>query len=386
MLDLSSRVGVYCGKLLADLGAEVVKVERPAGDQLRRVPPHRVGAAAGEPSLPFAWYNNNKRGVTLDWTRDEALSLLRQLAATAAVVIASPDPREPIVGYEDDPPSVTWIPETSTFCAITPFGMTGPWRHWRATPFTSFAASGLMHAVGPDEGPPLAMPGQQLYDQASTRAAAMVVTLLACGAPAQTIDVAAHDVGAWQYHMIQRFAVSGRIMTRATNFGPPPGGVWECRDGYVDIAAHAEHHWDAFVDVLGNPENLVEPLYRERMMRAQLFDLLTPIIAAHLREQSAPDFVVRAQAKGLPCALRYQPHQVLADEQLVARGAIVEVDHPELGRIRLPAPVIQTLRGPPLFTYTRPSPALGSANHAIYVDELGHEPRELDAWRERGVV
>jgi len=384
VLDLSSRVGAYCGKLLADMGADVVKVERPSGDQLRRVPPYRKGAGSGDPSLLFAWYNNNKRGITLDWTRPDSVPLLSELAGTATVVLASPDRREPIAGYEEDPPRLTWVPGSTVFCAVTPFGLTGPWRHWRATPFTSFAASGLMHAVGPDEGPPLAMPGQQQYDQASTRAAAAVVAVLAGRAERQSIDIAAHEVGAWQYHAIQRFGVSGRIMTRATNFGPPPGGVWECRDGFVDIAAHSEHHWDVFVDVLGQPDDLTEPLYRERSMRAQLFDLLTPIIAEHLRHQSAPDLVERAQAAGLPCALRYRPDEVLADAQMDARQAIVAIGHPELGEIRLPAPVIRT--DPPLFDYWRPSPALGSANHEIYIDELGHHPSDLADWRNRGLI
>ena len=82
VLDLSSRVGAYCGKLLADLGADVVKVERPGGDRLRRVPPHRKGAGSGDPSLLFAWYNNNKRGITLDWTRSDSVPLLSELAGS----------------------------------------------------------------------------------------------------------------------------------------------------------------------------------------------------------------------------------------------------------------------------------------------------------------
>lgn len=383
VLDLSTRVGAYCGKLLADLGADVIKVERPAGDPLRRTPPFREGAGDGS-GLLFAWYHNNKRGITLDWTRSDAVPLLVELAASADVVVVSPDGREPLVEYQETPPHLPWVPQRATLCAITPFGLTGPWRHWRATPFTTFAASGQMHAVGPDEGPPWAMPGQQLYDMASTRAAGMVVAILAGNAPAQTIDVSAQEVGAWQYHVIQRFNVSGRIMTRATNFGPPPGGVWKCRDGFIDIAAHSPHHWDVFVELLGSPEDLVEPLYRERAMRAELFDLLTPIIAGHLAEQSAPDLVQRGQALGLACALRYQPEEFLEDEQPRARGAFVNVHHPELGEIRLPGPFVQTELS--LLRYRRAAPSLGESNVEIYAGELGHDASELEGWRARGLI
>ena len=241
-----------------------------------------------------------------------------------------------------------------------------------------------MHAVGPDEGPPLAMPGQQQYDQASTRAAAAVVAVLAGGADSQSIDIAAHEVGTWQYHAIQRYAVSGRIMTRATNFGPPPGGVWECRDGYVDIAAHSEHHWDAFVDVLGHPDDLSEPLYRERSMRAQLFDLLTPIIADHMRQLSAPELVERAQAAGLPCALRYRPDEVLGDEQMDSAASDRRDLPPRAGRDPAPSP-----GDPNRSTAVRLPEAVaraGSANHEIYIDELGHDSSDLAEWRNRGLI
>jgi crotonobetainyl-CoA:carnitine CoA-transferase CaiB-like acyl-CoA transferase len=383
VLDLSSRVGAYCGKLLADLGADVIKVERPGGDALRRMPPFPRGDTEAS-GLLFSWYHNNKRGVTLDWTQADAVPLLTELASTAAVVIVSPDAREQLAGYREESPHLPWVQPETTLCAVTPFGLTGPWRNWRATPFTTFAASGQMHAVGPDDGPPWAMPGQQLYDMASTRAAGMVVAILAGDAPGQTIDVSAQEVGAWQYHVIQRFNVSGRIMTRATNFGPPPGGVWRCRDGSIDIAAHSVHHWDVFVELLGSPEDLVEPLYRERAMRAQLFDLLTPIIAEHLAGQSAPDLVERGQKMGLPCALRYQPEEFLDDEQPRARGAFTEVAHPELGALRIPGPFVNPEL--PLLRYRRPAPRLGESNVEIYVDELGHDPAELEGWSDRGLV
>ena len=134
------------------------------GRRSRGRPPFRDSAPPGADGLLFAYYNNNKRGITLDWTREEALPLLEELSAIADVVLISPDRRRPIAGLGDSPPYLSWLPKRTLLCSITPYGLTGPWRGWRATSFTSFASSGGMHPVGPDAGPPLAMPGQQLYD------------------------------------------------------------------------------------------------------------------------------------------------------------------------------------------------------------------------------
>ena len=384
VLDLSSRVGAYCGKVLADLGADVLKVERPGGDQLRRTPPFAPASDGGEQGLLFAWYHNNKRGITLDWTHSDAVALLAELAAPADVVVVSPDVREPLAGFEDPPSRPAWLPQHTTLCAITPYGVTGPWRHWRATPFTSFAASGQMHATGPDEGPPLAMPGQQLFDQASTRAATMVISTIASRFTGQTIDVSAHEVGAWQYQVIQRFSTSGRILSRATNFGPPPGGIWQCRNGYVDIAAHSVHHWEVFVKLLRSPEELQDPMYSDRAMRVALFDLLTTFITEHMATQSAQEFVERGQAMGLPCTVQYRPDEYLQDDHPWARGAFVQVQNPVLGPVTMPGPVVTT--APPLATYRLPAPVLGASNTEVYIDELGHSPGELGDWRERGLI
>ena len=382
VLDLSSRVGAYCGKLLADLGADVLKVERPGGDQLRRLPPY--APAPGKQGLLFAWYHNNQRGITLDWTHPDAIALLAELAAPADVVIVSPDVREPLAGFEAPPSRPSWLPEDTTLCAITPYGLTGPWRHWRATPFTSFAASGQMHATGPDEGPPVAMPGQQLFDEASTRAATMVISTIGTRFTGQTIDVSAHEVGTWQYQVIHRFATSGRVLSRTTNFGPPPGGIWQCRNGYVDIAAHSVHHWEVFVTLLGSPEELQDPMYSDRAMRVALFDLLTTFITQHMSTQSAEEFVERGQQMGLPCTVQNRPDEYLQDDHPWVRGAFVQVQSPELGQVTLPGPVVTT--APPLATYRLPAPVLGASNKDVYVDELGHSPGELDDWRERGLI
>ncbi len=389
VLDLSGRPGAYCGKMLADLGADVVKVELPAGDRLRRSPPFRDGEEGPESSLLFAYYHHNKRGITLDWQRDDARALLEELAASADAVIASPKgerQHQRLHGFIDDPPSLSWVPDGTLTCFITPFGLTGPYRDWRATPFTSFAMSGLMHPVGSPEGPPLAIPGQQLYDEAGAWAAFLVQAVLRSPLEcrSQVIDHSVHEVGLFHKLGSEQYVVNGRIKTRETNFGPPPGGIWKCRDGSLDVGAHSTHHWDLFVDLLGRPEVLSDPLYRDRNMRVQLFDLLTEVIADLMSTLSARELVEAGQAAGLPCALSQSAAQFVQEEQAQARGYFVRSSRDGTGSFDIPGAPF--LAAPSLIAYHRSAPLLGEANEDLYVRELGHSKRDLERWRSDGLV
>jgi crotonobetainyl-CoA:carnitine CoA-transferase CaiB-like acyl-CoA transferase len=387
VLELSGRTGAFCGKILADLGADVVKVELPGGDAMRSSPPHRDGESGPESSLLFAYYHHNKRGITLDWSRDESQPLLKELAGTADVVLASPEGGSPRpTGFVDAPPSLSWVPAGALTCFITPFGLTGPYRHWRATPFTSFAMSGYMHSVGPVEGPPLAMPGQQFYDEAGVWAAFLVQAVLRSPAELrdQVIDHSVHEVGLFNKLGTEQYAVGGLIKTRATNFGPPPGGIWTCVDGLLDIGAHSAHHWDIFVDLMGRPAVLSDPIYRDRMMRVQLFDLLTDIIADLMSTRSAHQLVEAGQAAGLPCALTQTAAQFVQDQQPEARGYFIGSEREGTGDVALPGPPF--LSTPSLIRYRRSAPLLGEANEDLYVHELGHSMEELEGWRTDGLI
>ena len=387
VLDVSGRTGAYCGKILADLGADVLKVELPTGDRMRSLPPFRDGESGPEASLLFAYYHHNKRGITLDWVRDESRELLESLSARSDVVLASPkgDP-EQVIGLVEDPPSLSWVSGAVLTCCITPFGLTGPYRDWRATPFTSFAMSGYMPAVGAPEGPPLCMPGQEFYDEAGIWAAFLVQATLRGPRDlwSQVFDVSIHEVGLFNKLGTEQYGLAGQIKTRASNFGPPPGGIWQCRDGLLDIGAHSAHHWDVFVDLLGRPDVLSDPIYRDRMMRVQLFDLLDGVIKDQLSAWSAREFVEAGQAAGLPCALTQTPAQFTQDPQPVARDFFIESTRTGTGSVRIPGAPF--LSDPPLIAYHRSAPRLGESNEEVYVRELGHPQWVLQQWRADGLV
>jgi len=391
VLDCSGALGAYCTKLLANFGADVIKVEPPDGDELRHRPPFKGGIADVEKSLLHTYYHDNKRGVTLAASRPEAQRLLAELSASSDVVVVSPGRDGHTIGFDDGTALVTaggpWDQRNLVVCAISPLGLEGPNWRWRATPFTSYAMGGLMFVVGPPEGPPMAIPGQQAYDEAGIHGALAVLAALFDRAQVegQVVDLSVHEVMASQDRSIERFSTASLVTNRTTNFGPPPGGIWQCSDGRLDIASHSERHWAAFLETLGMPEELCDPLFADRAMRVQLFDLVTELVTPLLANVEVHDFVRRGQANGLPCAVFNSPESFLQDEQARSRNFFVENDRPHTGKLEMPGtPYVTTPSS--LISYRRPAPLLGEHNEEIYGREMGHSVGTLREWRRDGLV
>lgn len=387
VLDLSGRIGAYCTKVLADLGADVLEVELPRGDRLRHVPPRRDGCDGPEAGLLFAYYHHNKRGITLDFEREDAVPILAELARSRDVVVASPcGGGTGLAGFVAAPPSLSWIHAGVLTCFITPYGLTGPCRDWKATPFTSFAMSGLMYPAGPVEGPPQAMPGQPLYDESGLWAAFIVQAVLRSPGAlrGQVIDHSVHEVALFKQLGQDAYGTTARIKSRQTNFAAPPSGIWRCADGLVDIAVHTVDHWQSFVELLGRPEILTDPIYEDRGMRVQLFDLLTDVITKLLAALPADEFVRAAQAAGLACTVSQTPAEFISSEQVHARGFLTRSVRAGTGAVDLPgAPFVSS---PSLMAFRRPAPRLGEHNEDVFCGELGLSTDEVEKWRSDGLV
>ncbi len=362
VLDVSDSIGAYCTKLLAGLGADVIKIECPEGDELRRRPPFRDGATGSEASLVFAYYHADKRGITLDTRRAESLPVLEELGSTADVIVMSPSRRRPLAGFDEDTLVVSWAPDDAVVCAITPFGLTGPYRHRRATHFVAYATSGSMHKVGPPEGPPLAIPGQQHWDEASAHAAVCVLAALqnrdAVGG--QTIDISAHEVAAARDFAFDRYDVMGMAQDRAATIGYPPTGTWQCKDGPFDVAAHQTRHWGAFLRMLDDPPELSDPSLEDVLVRREIFDGLAETISELLASRSRGELVERGQAVGLPCSILNTPAEFVDDEQLAARNYFVTLRGSDGGDVRMPGAPFKS--EPELFSVARGAPCLGEHN------------------------
>ena len=178
VLDVGGAMTAYCAKLLCELGAEVIVVEPPGGEELRRSPPWLDGRPGPEASLLFAHYRAGQRSVTLAAGSDDAIPVLTALAARADVVLVSPSERQPLAGWDAAAGTLAWGHPGLIVCAITHYGLTGPHAHRRATPQVSEAASGAMYRFGPPEGPPRALPGRQAWDETGAYGAFAVLAAL----------------------------------------------------------------------------------------------------------------------------------------------------------------------------------------------------------------
>jgi benzylsuccinate CoA-transferase BbsE subunit len=387
VLDLSSALGAYCTRILADFGADVLKVEPPTGDLMRTRPPFRRGVSGPETSLLFASYHANKRGVTLETMFGEALQILSELAAGADVVVISPTRRAPVVGFDWDDPSLSWAPPNAVVAAITPFGLTGPMREFRATPFVSFAYGGGMHHVGKPEGPPVSMPGQPLWDYAGLAGAIGIMAAVRArrSIGGQLLDISVHEAAAVMDFPIERYDAEGASgRDRTISIGYPPTGTWRCMDGELEISCHQEHHWTAFLRMLDYPDDLSAPSLADPLVRRAIFDGLIPVIDQLMAEREVLDLFERGQAEGLPCSPINTVTQFVNDVQTRSRGLFVATATTNLESVELPWKSFAS--APPLLTLRRPAPSLGEHNIEVYVDQLGYSLCVLEAWKEAGLV
>ena len=365
VLELSGPVGSYGGRLLADAGADVVKVELPAGDELRRQGPFAGRQPGPERSLAFAYYHANKRGIVLDYRSPEALGMLAELGASADVVLVTP----PVAGFDPDSRELPWAASDAVVCAITPFGLTGPYRSWRATHLTSCALGGGMYQYGPSEGPPLVLPGRQLYDHAGTHAAIAVLAALRArpAVGGQFIDISAHEVLGSSLYELHRYTNFQDIMRRRDRI-TGVGGMWPCRDGLVEFAASTEKHWAGFVRLLGSPPELSDPALADPAVRQQRAEEIMAVVGPAILAMSREEFVGRGQELSVPCSLVNTVGQFAEDPQLRSRGFFVRQPLAGLGEFDVPGKPFGS--GQPLLAqYRRPAPRLGEHDPAAIARE-----------------
>ncbi len=360
VLEVSTELGAYCGRLLADAGADVTKIELPEGDTLRRRPPFGPGLNGPQTSLSFAFYHANKRGATVDY-RDEAnVDSLATLASDVDVLILTPSTRHPIAGVQPETGAVSWASPNSLTCFITPYGITGPYRSWRATHLTSYAMSGLMYTQGPVDGPPVVIPCQQLYDHTGTYAAAAILAALRARPEQgpQVIDISAHEVMAHSNFDLCQYTSASVIPRRTPSLKSTSERTWRCRDGGVQFTAISSRHWLGLLELLGHPEGLSDPTWAHPSVRGPHHDKIIEVVEPILSRMSREDFVRRGQELGLPCALVNSVGDFVRDPQPRGRGFFVRRFATGIGEFDSPGVPFRSGR-PLLLPYRRAAPAPG---------------------------
>jgi crotonobetainyl-CoA:carnitine CoA-transferase CaiB-like acyl-CoA transferase len=397
VLECSEGIAVgYAGKLLVELGAEVIKVERPrVGDRLRHHGPFPGDVPHREHSGLYLYLHVNKRGITLNLECATGKTMLQRLAATVDVVLESFLPGHLArlgLGFEELQACNSGLILTS----ISPFGQTGPYARTPAYDITVCAAAGITYSVGTPEHEPLTPPlFQSAYQAGMGGAAATMAALLARSSIGigQHADVSALEIFATIHSggTALTFLYLGETGRRSGNRRPDlyPYVMLPCRDGYVCLIAREGRQWRRFLEVLGHPAWAEEPRYRDRRAMAEQYAeevdaLLAPWLMAHTKEE----IFALCRAHRIPFAPVRTVAEVVADKQARARGFFVALHHPALGRLTFPGPPYclgqdGTRHGPPRL---EPAPRLGEHNEQIYGGWMGMSREELMQLYRAGIV
>jgi crotonobetainyl-CoA:carnitine CoA-transferase CaiB-like acyl-CoA transferase len=385
VLDLTSQLsGPYCTMLLGDLGADVVKVERPdGGDELRTSGPHLGGESA-----PFMTVNRNKRSITLDLKAPDGLAIARGLAGGADVVVENWRPGTAArlgLGWED----VRALNASTIYCSISGFGQTGPYAGRGGFDRIAQGMSGLMSITGEEDGPPLPVPVPVADIGTGMFAALAIVAALHARArtgQGQLIDASLLETPiAWSVYEAAAHFTTGAVPPR---LGPghrtnAPYQAFRTADGWINLGGGSPTFWPRICTVLGVAELVDDPRFTTPTLRVRNRKALEALLEARFATAPTSVWLERLEAAGVPVGPILTYDQVFADPHVRHRRMAVEVEHPRAGRTRvLGVPV--KLSGTP-GAVRRPAPTLGQHTDEV-LRELGYDETALRDLRARKVV
>jgi benzylsuccinate CoA-transferase BbsE subunit len=398
ILDLTDRRAAFCGRLLADYGADVVKVEPPSGDHSRTLGPYPGDAPDAEHSLDFLFYNTNKRSITLDLETAAGLRLFRRLAAEADVIIESFDRHylsDRGLGYDalraDNPGLV--------MASVTPFGSTGEWADYTGDDLVVMAASGYMQITGEPDEPPVRQGNEHSHYPGAQYAAVGILAALYHrdfngGGVGQHIDVSSQEALITYYtdaHPALLWRKLGQNVTRVgTNSTLViPLGAYPCKDGWIAAGVITPREWDALAawihEVTGNDEVLNEAYRGGNQDRAEHIDIITALFLEFAENFTVQELFHEGQRRNLVFLPVNEVADLLADPQLEESGFWYDIEHedPSIGTVKYPLGIFHSEE---VSARRRPAPALGADNLAVYQGELGMTAEEIAKLRADGVI
>jgi len=382
----------YAAKLMADMGAEVIKVEWPAvGDPARSRGPFPGGQPHPDKSGLFLYLNANKYGVTLDIAQAEGFELLEALAAQADVLIHNiPPPEMDRLGFSYQ--RLARRNPRLVMTSIAPFGLSGAHRNWRAEELTVWSSGGVcvLNGGGANhpELPPLKTFGSQAGFQGGVHGAVATMGAVYArlrGAGGQHVEVSAQESLVAQNEMVfEYWPYMGVIATRLGRKPLQPMESMECKDGWIYVCCVEEHQWRNFVAVMGDPEWANEEIFSDRLKRAENWEALEIFLREWVGEQTVLDLYRKAQARRVPFAPVSTMGDLLNSEHLKARGFFVELTHPVAGTYKYPGAPLKYGATP--WQIRMPAPALGQHNGEILGARLGLDAQRIRALQAKGVI
>jgi crotonobetainyl-CoA:carnitine CoA-transferase CaiB-like acyl-CoA transferase len=354
----------YTAKLFADLGADVVKVELPGGDVTRQLGPFPGNRPNGDTSGLYLYLNTNKRGVVLDLAEPGSRRKLDTLIDRADILVHDFEPSR-VVALGLDAERVLANRPRLVATSITPFGLFGPHRDYKAYDLNLWNAGGLaaLNGGGPgtDDLPPLRTFGWQATFQAGLNAAIATVAAIyarkAIGR-GQHVEVSAQECLVTILELTLPFWPYCKMTaSRLGNKPIQPLDFFECKDGWVFLCAVEEHQWKTFVEAMGSPEWAAMDIFADRLSRGANWDALKPMIAEWMATQSVEELYQRLQKIRVPVAPVSTMGDLLASKHLNARGFFVELRSPSGTSWRAPGAPYLFSRTP--WRLRSPAPVLG---------------------------
>jgi crotonobetainyl-CoA:carnitine CoA-transferase CaiB-like acyl-CoA transferase len=389
VLDLAGPLGLHCAKLLADMGADVIKIEPPSGEASRRVPPFKDGSPHPEKSLYFLHFNTNKRGVTLDLKKADGRAIFLELARRADVVLETTLPGEMNelgIGYH----ALREQNAGLVYASITPFGQTGPWRDYKANDMAGIALGNLLYLAGEPGEPPLQPPGEIAYGMASTYGAFGIAVALYHrleSGKGQYIDVSMHEcAGHIAGYFIPNYGYTGAKPARASRKGEETDlyDPYKTKNGYARIFIIPVEQWRRLVDWMGRPPEISGPEFEKMSYRRQHPDIVTKAIAEFCVKHTKEELYDEGQKRRIAVTPINTVGEFVEMEQTKSRRLFVDMEHPVIGKYQQFGVVPRLMETPG--AVHRPAPLLGEHNQEIYVEELGMSTDDLVALRAEGVI
>jgi crotonobetainyl-CoA:carnitine CoA-transferase CaiB-like acyl-CoA transferase len=398
VLDLSRVLaGPWCSQNLADLGADVIKIERPgAGDDTRAWGPPYAKDAAGKDTSEAAYYlaaNRGKRSVTVDIASADGQALIRELARHADVVIENFKVGH-LKRYGLDYATLKADKPDLVYCSITGFGQDGPYAHRAGYDFLIQGMGGLMSITGerddlPGGGPQKA--GVAITDlmtgMYATVAVLAALTHRDRTGEGQHIDMALLDTQvAMLANMAGNYHNSGKPPKRWGNAHANivPYQTFACADGHIIVATGNDGQYVKFVEAGERPELAADPRFATNPLRVQHRDTLVPLLAAMVKTRTRDDWIARLEAVGVPCGPINDIGEVFENPQVKARGVAIELPHPAAGKVTLVRSPMK-LSATPATSGLAP-PLLGQHTDEVLREVLGKSDEQIAALHRKGVL
>lgn len=394
VLDLTRILaGPYCTMMLGDLGADVIKVERPVrGDDSRSWGPPFVGKPYGPYPGEAAYFlavNRNKRSITADLKAAEGREIVRRLARISDVLVENfrgGTLERMGLGYED----LRGLNPGLIYCSVSGYGRTGPYADRPGYDFIIQAEGGMMGITGPEEGPPYRV-GVPIVDIVTGMFAttAILAALRASDltGEGQHVDMSLLDSQvALLSNVASNYLVGGQDPRRLGNAHPniTPYEAYRARDKWFALAAGNERQWAILCNAIGQPELVDDARFADNSRRVANRAALREVLEASFAARDAAGWLAEFRRAGLPCGPINTVPEVFEHPQAEARELVLEAEHPTAGTLRFPGFPYKFSQTPA--AVRRPPPRLGQHTEEVLVDLLGYSNQEAAALRDAEII